>query len=152
MTRALVMLLLLLGVAGCASDPYGPNAAGVCPLIRVAEMPLTIQRDVLFVDGTIDNQPVRLLVDSGAERTLLTEDAVKRLQLPRDTSTPPAPSESAGHRPAWTPCCRTAWCSAARTLPVDRVTVGRSVSPVRAAAPGPTGCSARTSCWRSTSI
>ena len=118
------MLLLLLGVAGCASDPYGPNAAGICPLIRVAEMPMTIQHDVLFVDGTIDNQPVRLLVDSGAERTLLTEDAVKRLQLPRDTKHATRTIGIGGPSTSFDALLPHGLVLGGTDLPVDRVTVG----------------------------
>jgi predicted aspartyl protease len=125
MTRALVVLLLLLGVAGCATDPYGPNAAGICPLIRVAEMPLTIQRDVMFVDGTIDNQPVRLLVDSGAERTLLAEDAVKRLQLPRDTKHATRTIGIGGPSTSFDALLPHGVVLGGTELPVDRVTVGQ---------------------------
>ena len=39
---------------------------------------------MLFVQATIGGAPVTLLVDTGAERTLLTEAAVDRLRLPRD--------------------------------------------------------------------
>ena len=47
-------------------------------------MPLETHGDLLFVRGTIRGAPVFLLVDTGAERTLLTEAAVERLDLPRD--------------------------------------------------------------------
>jgi predicted aspartyl protease len=124
MTRALVVFLLMLGVAGCASDPYGPNAAGICPLIQIADMPLTIQRDVIFVDGTIDNQPVRLLVDSGAERTLLTEDAVRRLQLPRDHQHATRTIGIGGPSTGFEALLPHGLVLGGTDLPVDRVTVG----------------------------
>jgi predicted aspartyl protease len=87
-TRALILLAMLgtegLGMAGCATDPGAPNAAGVCPLIRMAEAPLDARANLLFVQATIGGAPLTLLVDTGAERTLLTEAAVERLHLPRD--------------------------------------------------------------------
>ena len=39
---------------------------------------------MLFVHAQIDGEPIKLLVDTGAERTLLTEATVDRLHLPRD--------------------------------------------------------------------
>jgi predicted aspartyl protease len=124
MIRALVMLLLL-GVAGCATDPYGPNAAGICPLIRVAEMPLTLQQNLMLVDGSINGQPVRLLVDTGAERTLLTEDAVKRLQLPRDTQHVTRTVGIGGPSMGWDASLPHGLVLGGTDLPVDRVTVGQ---------------------------
>ncbi len=77
-------LLAMLGVGGCAADPGAPNAAGICPLIREAVLPVEARGNMLFVQITIGDAPVTLLVDTGAERTLLTEAAVERLHLPRD--------------------------------------------------------------------
>lgn len=78
--RALIPLLLLLiaGLGGCAA----PNA---CPLVPLAEMPLDTRDNLMFVTAIISGQPVRLLVDTGAERTVLTEATVARLGLPHDT-------------------------------------------------------------------
>jgi hypothetical protein len=47
-------------------------------------MPLEVRGNMLFVRAKIDGEPVTLLVDTGAERTVLTEAAVDRLHLPRD--------------------------------------------------------------------
>jgi predicted aspartyl protease len=48
-------------------------------------MPLDTRANLMFVTAGIGGQPVRLLVDTGAERTVLTEAAVARLGLPHDT-------------------------------------------------------------------
>src|SRR6185437_9803177 len=84
--RWLHMALLLIGVAGCAANRYGPDANGVCPLIHLAEMPAVVRGNLVFVQATISGEPVTLMVDTGAERTLLTEATVNRLKLSLDTS------------------------------------------------------------------
>lgn len=70
-------LLLLCLLAGCAGRQ-------TCSLVRVAEMPLRTSHHLLLVTAGIKDEPVRLLVDTGAERTVLTEAAVARLGLSRD--------------------------------------------------------------------
>jgi predicted aspartyl protease len=72
-----LLLLLLAGLAGCA-------AADTCALVPLADMPLDTRANLMFVTAVIGGQPVRLLVDTGAERTVLTEAAVARLGLPHD--------------------------------------------------------------------
>ena len=47
-------------------------------------MPVVARENLLFVPAQISGQQVMLLVDTGAERTILTEDAVKRLHLALD--------------------------------------------------------------------
>ena len=69
-----ILLLCLLG--GCA-------ARQTCALVPLATMPLQVRHDLMLVTARIHDHPVRLLVDTGAERTLLTRAAVRRLHLPR---------------------------------------------------------------------
>jgi predicted aspartyl protease len=78
----LVLVPVLLGTAECADGVRDLGA--ICPLTRLAEVPLETHGDMLFVRAAILGSPVMLLVDTGAERTLLTEAAVDRLHLPRD--------------------------------------------------------------------
>jgi predicted aspartyl protease len=73
------LVLLLIGLAGCA-------APDMCALVPLADMPLDTQQNLMFITAGIAGQPVRLLVDTGAERTVLTEAAVARLGLSHDTS------------------------------------------------------------------
>lgn len=56
-----------------------------CAIVPLARMPLETRDNLMFITADIGNQPVRLLVDTGAERTVLTEAAVARLGLPHDT-------------------------------------------------------------------
>jgi hypothetical protein len=70
--------VLLLLVNACAPNPIN------CDLVVVAKMPLEMENRLLVVPGGIGGKWVTLLVDSGAERTVLSTDAVARLGLARD--------------------------------------------------------------------
>lgn len=78
MRRLVPLLLVLLAIAGCATPPQS------CALVPLAATPLETGNNLLFVTAGIGGHPVRLLVDTGAERTVLTETAVARLGLPKD--------------------------------------------------------------------
>ncbi len=76
--RALAPLLLLaVALCGCASQDR-------CALVQLAQAKLQTGNRLMVVTAGINGQWVRMLVDTGAERTLLTETAVKRLGLGRD--------------------------------------------------------------------
>jgi predicted aspartyl protease len=75
---AAALLVLALNLAACAAAPQS------CDLVVLAQMPLTTEHNLMFVTAGINGQPVRLLVDTGAERTVLTEATVDRLGLPHD--------------------------------------------------------------------
>jgi len=70
--------LLLLLVSACAPNPLN------CDLVVVAKMPLEVRNRLLVVPAGIGGKWVKLLVDSGAERTVLSADTVARLGLARD--------------------------------------------------------------------
>jgi predicted aspartyl protease len=84
MIRSALTLLVALGLAACASEPGAHLAANTCQLVRLAEVSLEARGNMLFVQARIGKAPVTLLLDTGAERTLLTEAAVDRLRLTRD--------------------------------------------------------------------
>lgn len=74
------LLLLLLGLlSACAQQ-----ATLDCSLVRITEMPLKHERRLLTVPVGINGEWVTLLVDTGAERSMITEETVERLKLPRD--------------------------------------------------------------------
>jgi predicted aspartyl protease len=126
MIRVFLALALLLGIAGCAAeDPYGPNAEGVCPLIREATMPIEMHRNMLFVRVTISGQPVKLLVDTGAEKTLLTEKTVERLHLPRDHTHATRTYGIGNATAAWDALLPDGMVLGGVHFPIDRVTVGQ---------------------------
>jgi hypothetical protein len=73
---ALGVFLSLL--SACA--PYPMN----CELVVVAKIPLEVQNRLLIAPAAIDGKLVTLVVDSGAERTVLSSDTVAKLGLSSD--------------------------------------------------------------------
>jgi predicted aspartyl protease len=125
MIRTILPLMAVLGMAACAGgDPIARGAGGACALIPLAQMPLKTRANQLLVEARINDQPVTLLVDTGAERTLLTEAAVDHLRLPRDphhaTRTFGIGSPSA----AWDARLPNGIVLGPTRFPVDSVTVG----------------------------
>jgi len=70
-------LLPLLLLAACADN------AGPCRLQPVADLPATLDRNRLEVAGQVNGAAVTLLIDTGAQRTVLNMATVSALQLPR---------------------------------------------------------------------
>ena len=125
MRRALIVLMLLV-LAACAAADYGAGDAMVgCSLIRLAAMPLETHGDLLFVRGTIHGVPVLLLVDTGAERTLLTEAAVDRLRLPRDYLHATRTYGIGASTASWDATLPDGLMLGGTRFPVETVTVGR---------------------------
>ena len=58
-------------------------AAASCKLATVAEWPVRTERNVLLVDGAVNGQPARVLLDTGATRTLLFRAAATRFNVAR---------------------------------------------------------------------
>lgn len=77
--RQVFGLTLLLLLARCEAAP------GIdCTLTKVTQMPLQVQDNLLVVPVGINGKWVRLIVDSGAERTTISNAAADRLGLPHD--------------------------------------------------------------------
>jgi predicted aspartyl protease len=125
MRRLTLALLALLGLAGCASDPGARHADGTCPLIRLAQLPLEARGNMLFTEARIDGKPVTLLVDTGAERTLLTEAAVERLHLARDLQHATRTYGIGSPTATWDAKLPNGMVLGGARIPVERVTVGR---------------------------
>lgn len=77
--RTLLLLLLLVFLARCGTAPEIH-----CDLAMVAQIPLEVQDHLLVVPAGINGRWVRLVVDSGAERTTISDAAAERLELPHD--------------------------------------------------------------------
>jgi hypothetical protein len=77
-TRSCVLLLLLL-LARCGAAPVID-----CDLTMVAQMKLQVQDHLLVVPAGINGKWVHLVVDSGAERTTISDAAAERLGLQHD--------------------------------------------------------------------
>src|SRR5450631_3917927 len=76
--RHWIACLLLLLVTACESNPIN------CDLVVVAKIPLEVRNRLLVVPAGIDGKWLTLLVDSGAERTVLAGEVVDRMGLARD--------------------------------------------------------------------
>ena len=72
-TSALAAACLMVGAGG------GPARA--CQLFQVAQLPMTMEGDQPLVDLSINGVSVRLLLDTGAAKTLLSEDGAAKLGL-----------------------------------------------------------------------
>lgn len=72
------ILLLLLLLAGCASD-----RAGSCALDPVAEIQVRLAGNVPLVAAAINGQPAIMILDTGSDSTLLSVPAAQRLGLRR---------------------------------------------------------------------
>jgi predicted aspartyl protease len=75
--RWLVVMVGLV-LAGC-----GPQAAD-CGLTMVAQLPIQVQAHLLTVPIGLNGKWARMIVDTGAERTTVSERAADRLGLPTD--------------------------------------------------------------------
>lgn len=124
MIRVALALLTLLGLAACAAAPE-PRAEGSCRLVRLAQMPLELRGNMLFVQAKINQAPVTLLVDTGAERTLLTEATVDRLHLPRDYQRATRTYGIGSATASWDAKLPNGIVLGDTRLPVESVTVGR---------------------------
>jgi predicted aspartyl protease len=124
MDRLTLALFALLGLAGCASD-LGPQRADSCQFVRVARLPLEPRGNMLFTEAKIDGKPVTLLVDTGAERTLLTESTIERLHLARDFQHATRTYGIGSPTATWDARLSNGMILGGARFPVERVTVGR---------------------------
>jgi hypothetical protein len=74
-----LLLLLPMVLAGCEAAPVTD-----CDLTMVAQIPLEVHDHLLVVPAGINGKWVHLAVDSGAERTTITDTAAERLGLQHD--------------------------------------------------------------------
>jgi predicted aspartyl protease len=124
--RLSLLVLALLGLACCAAADSGARDARLgCALNRLAELPLETHGDLLFVRARIHGVPALLLVDTGAERTLLTEAAVERLRLPRDYQHVTRTYGIGSSTVSWDAVLPDGLTLGGTRFPVEGVTVGR---------------------------
>jgi predicted aspartyl protease len=79
---------------------------------------------MLFTEARIDGKPVTLLVDTGAERTLLTEATVERLHLARDLQHATRTYGIGSPTATWDAKLPDGIVLGGARIPVERVTVG----------------------------
>lgn len=73
--------LVLVCAAALAALGVSLPARAKCQLDQIAELPVTISGRRALVDVTIDGQPTRMVIDSGASYSLLSGSAVEQLKL-----------------------------------------------------------------------
>jgi Aspartyl protease len=81
MSPRLGALLGLLALAGCQPAVNAMYGVGDCKLEKLGEAPVETRSKLVMVSVRIDGHPADLVVDTGAERTLLSPAAVTRLHL-----------------------------------------------------------------------
>jgi predicted aspartyl protease len=69
--------LLLLVLASGAAD-------AACDLVQIAQTPLELKNHIFVVPVTLNGHAIGMLLDTGAQKSLLGEAAVRRLNLARD--------------------------------------------------------------------
>ncbi|MBV8576855.1 MAG: aspartyl protease family protein [Acetobacteraceae bacterium] len=67
--------MAVLALSACAAP------GGYCPLEKWAELPLALYRNLPIVQVNVNGAPVRMVLDTGAERTVLTASAASRVGL-----------------------------------------------------------------------
>jgi predicted aspartyl protease len=72
-------------LAGCAADESDlPVVAGACRMKQVAEYDVVPRRGLLTVPAQINGTAVAMVLDTGAERSLVTDETITRLRLLSD--------------------------------------------------------------------
>lgn len=122
MPRALPLLSLLLALslmlAGCGEATHD------CALVKVAQLKLQMEHGLPLVPIAINGKPVWMVADSGAERSLLTEAAVARLELPHDIGHVSHTMGVGGPSTSWDVALGSLVMGGVR-FPVERFAVGR---------------------------
>jgi predicted aspartyl protease len=77
--RRLLALVLMLIMTRCEAAPEND-----CNLTMVTQVPLQVQDHLLVVPAGINGKWVRLVADSGSERTMLSSAVAEQLGLPHD--------------------------------------------------------------------
>ena len=75
-------LLCILLIAACSNEHTGP-----CRLQLVADLPVTLTRNGLEVTARVNRVDTQFVLDTGAERTVLTAGTVTSLLLARSKLT-----------------------------------------------------------------
>lgn len=73
--RALALALLAIALPSPAAEP------AKCRLLKIAEWPVKLERDLPVIEGAINGRQVGILLDTGASVSLLTNAAAERLGL-----------------------------------------------------------------------
>jgi predicted aspartyl protease len=72
--------IILAAALSCGSAAAAPQD---CKLVRIEEWPVRLERNLPIIDGEINGQKIGILLDTGAERSVVTRSAATRLMLSR---------------------------------------------------------------------
>jgi predicted aspartyl protease len=75
-----LIALFLLVLAGC-------QQGSGCDVVKVSQVPLEVRGQLFAVPLTLGNHTLNMLLDTGAQRSLLDEATVRRLKIPQDGRT-----------------------------------------------------------------
>jgi len=76
--RTLLIASAVIGVAMASGIGAAPSD---CKLVRIAEWPVRLEHNKLIVDGSINGRKIGIMLDTGAERSLILRSAAIRLGL-----------------------------------------------------------------------
>ncbi len=97
--RPVIALLLLLLPGACVDAP--PIGSASCARKMLARVPVGFEAFVPTVAAVIDGQDITMVLDTGAEVSVLSEAAVDRLHIPRDPSALPTITGVGGSVVRW---------------------------------------------------
>ena len=70
--RTLLIASAVMGVAMASGIRAAPSD---CKLVRIAEWPVRLEHNKLIVDGSINGRKIGIMLDTGAQRSLMTPDS-----------------------------------------------------------------------------
>src|SRR5690349_17010030 len=73
---ACILLALLACPLACAAAPAN------CRLVDLADWPVRLEHNLPVTAGTLNGEPVGVMIDTGSAATIVTEAAAARLSLP----------------------------------------------------------------------
>ena len=112
-------MFVVLALAGCGRPQYS------CDLVVVARLPIEVQHRLLVVPVDINGQMTRMVVDTGAERTTISETAAARLGLKRDSKRVSTSMGLGGTTTSADATVSDFVLGGVRLAPVERIAVGR---------------------------
>ena len=84
MLSRLTVLMLLIGLLGCANGELRSGRAERCSMKPVDKLPLTTQLGLVAVPVQLNGRPFAMVLDTGAARTLIFSRVAAELQLRAD--------------------------------------------------------------------
>jgi len=81
MSAVRILACVLTAIATAVAGGVGAAAANTCKLAKVAEWPVRLKQGKVVVDGAINGRKIGMMLDTGAERSMVLRSAAVRLGL-----------------------------------------------------------------------